>query len=53
VIKAAPSVGLAAEVTHHFGIWAEAELAALAYRRDDRAGVSLAPSALGGVSLGL
>ena len=50
---AGPLAGVALDLSARVGLWAEAELAGLAYRRNDRAAFSLGPAAWLGVSLGL
>jgi hypothetical protein len=52
VATGGPALGLGANVTRRIGIWGEAQLFGLVYRRDDRVVASPAPSAWIGVTFG-
>ena len=53
LVTVGPIVGLGVDVVRRFGVWAEAQLPAVAYRRDGRSSLSLAPSGFLGLSLAL
>jgi hypothetical protein len=49
-LGAGPTLGVIVDVTRRFGLSAEAQILALAYRRDDQTVVSAAPSVFLGAS---
>jgi hypothetical protein len=52
-IVAGPASGLSVGLPRRFGLWFEAQLFGMAYRRDDRSAIAAVPAAWMGVSLDL
>jgi hypothetical protein len=52
-IVAGPAGGLSVQLPHRFGLWFEAQLFGMVYRRDDRSAIAAAPGAWMGASLDL